>query len=60
VTALSDALAATQTRASRILVTTVHNRLYWPIARRIVRVVDFGDGTYALGWRWSKRSWLAS
>ncbi len=37
-----------------------HNRAPWFIARRLVRLVDFGDGTYALGWRWSKRSWLVA
>lgn len=42
------------------LIVSVHNRLWWPITRRLVRVVDFSDGTYALGWRWSRKSWLVS
>lgn len=42
------------------LVVIAHNRLPWVIARRLVRLVDFGDGTFALGWRWSKSSWLVS
>jgi hypothetical protein len=40
------------------LCVVVHNRLWWPLARRLVRVVDFGDGTYAIGWRWRRRAWL--
>ncbi len=40
------------------LVVIVHNRLWWPIARRLVRIVDFGDGTYMIGWRWRKNGWL--
>ena len=42
------------------LVVVVHNHLWWPLARRLVRVVDFSDGTYACGWRWSKKAWHVS
>lgn len=40
------------------LVVIAHNRVPWPLIRRLIRIVDFGDGTYALGWRWSKKAWL--
>jgi hypothetical protein len=42
----------------RHLVVVAHNRLWWPLARRIIRIIDFGDGTYCVGWRWQKKGWL--
>ncbi len=45
---------------TQTFVVIVHNRLPWFIARRLVRVIDFNDGTYMLGWRWSKRGWLVT
>lgn len=42
------------------LVVSAHNKLPWWLAKRLVRIVDFGDGTFALGWRWSKKAWLVA
>jgi hypothetical protein len=47
-----------KSRQREHLVVIAHNRLPWFIARRLVRIVTFGDGTYMLGWRWSKKGWL--
>jgi hypothetical protein len=29
-----------------------------PILWRLIRVIDFSDGTCAIGFKWSKRFWL--
>lgn len=42
------------------LVVLAHNHLPWCLARRLVRIVDFGDGTFMLAWRWRKQGWLVS
>lgn len=42
------------------VVVLAHNHLPWFIARRLVRVIDFGDGTFSVGWRWRTNSWLVS
>jgi hypothetical protein len=46
--------------ARRHLVVVAHNRLWWPLARRLILVIDFGDGTYCVSWRWSKKGWLVA
>ena len=41
-------------------VVVFRNHAPWFIARRATRLIDFGDGTFMLSWRWSKKGWQVS